>query len=67
MSHNASENKIFANKIVAEHLKTTDWISGGLTTAMQNRAYSVSARWRVRTADIDGWIADQSKKTESLD
>lgn len=38
-----------------------------LAAAKKIPAFKVGGTWRFRATDIDGWIADQSKKAEGAD
>lgn len=56
MAVNYGDGATLAFKGVVDYLK-----------AAERTAFKVGGTWRFRTADIDGWIADQSKKAEGTD
>ena len=64
---NTSESEILTIKEVAEFLKVTERTIYRLAAAKQIPAFKVGGTWRFRATDIDGWIADQSKKAGSTD
>ncbi|WP_182342458.1 methylation-associated defense system helix-turn-helix domain-containing protein MAD1 [Comamonas koreensis] len=67
MFNNTSESEILTIKEVAEFLKVTERTIYRLAAAKQIPAFKVGGTWRFRATDIDGWIADQSKKAENTD
>jgi excisionase family DNA binding protein len=67
MLPNTSESEILTIKEVAEFLKVTERTIYRLAAAKQIPAFKVGGTWRFRATDIDGWIADQSKKAGSTD
>lgn len=67
MPNNASESKILTIKDVAEYLKVTERTIYRLAAAKKIPAFKVGGAWRFRAADIDGWIADQTKTAEGTD
>ena len=67
MPKNTSESGVLTIKEVAEYLKVTDRTIYRLAAAKKIPAFKVGGTWRFRTADIDGWIAAQSKKAEDAD
>ena len=67
MTRNNSESGILTIKEVAEYLKVTERTIYRLAAAKKIPAFKVGGTWRFRTADIDGWIADQSTKSEGTD
>ena len=67
MPSNISESGILTIKDVAEYLKVTERTIYRLAAAKQIPAFKVGGSWRFRQADIDGWIAAQSKKVEGTD
>lgn len=67
MPDNTSESEILTIREVAEYLKVTERTIYRLAAAKQIPAFKVGGSWRFRKADIDGWIADQSKKAEGTD
>lgn len=67
MPLNTSESAILTIKEVAEYLKVTERTIYRLAAAKKIPAFKVGGTWRFRTTDIDGWIADQSKKVEDAD
>ena len=64
MPKNTSESGILTIKEVAEYLKVTERTIYRLAAAKKIPAFKVGGTWRFRATDIDGWIADQSKKAE---
>ena len=67
MSSSTREGEILTIKQVAEYLKVTERTIYRLAAAKQIPAFKVGGSWRFRQADIDGWIAAQSKKAEGTD
>jgi len=67
MTKNNSESGILTIKEVAEYLKVTERTIYRLAAAKKIPAFKVGGTWRFRTADINGWIADQSKKAEGAE
>lgn len=67
MPHDTGESAILTIKEVAEYLKVTQRTIYKLAAARKIPAFRVGGAWRFRAADIDGWIADQSKKAEDTD
>ena len=67
MPNNTSESGILTIKEVAEYLKVTERTIYRLAAAKKIPAFKVGGTWRFRATDIDGWIADQSKKAEGAD
>ncbi|OSZ33492.1 DNA-binding protein [Alcaligenes faecalis] len=67
MPKNTSESGILTIKEVAEYLKVTERTIYRLAAAKKIPGFKVGGMWRFRQADIDGWIADQSKKAEDSD
>ncbi|MDF0605888.1 helix-turn-helix domain-containing protein [Neisseriaceae bacterium TC5R-5] len=68
MPNNNSESGILTIKEVAEYLKVTERTIYRLAAAKKIPAFKkVGGTWRFRATDIDGWIADQSKKAEGTD
>lgn len=67
MLPNTSESEILTIKEVAEYLKVTERTIYRLAAAKKMPAFKVGGMWRFRATDIDGWIADQSKKAEDTD
>lgn len=67
MLRKTSESGILAIKDVAEYLKVTERTIYRLAAAKKIPAFKVGGTWRFRATDIDGWIADQSKKAEDSD
>lgn len=67
MTKNNSESGILTIKEVAEYLKVTERTIYRLAAAKKIPAFKVGGTWRFRTADIDGWIAEQSKKAEGAE
>ena len=67
MPKTTSESRILTIKEVAEYLKVTERTIYRLAAAKKIPAFKVGGTWRFRTADIDGWIADQSKWAEGTD
>lgn len=67
MLSNTSDSGILTIKEVAEYLKVTERTIYRLAAAKKIPAFKVGGTWRFRTVDIDGWIADQSKKPEGTD
>ena len=67
MPKNTNENGILTIKEVAEYLKVTERTIYRLAAANKIPAFKVGGTWRFRTADIDSWIADQSKRVEAAD
>ena len=67
MPQNSSENGILTIKEVAEYLKVTERTIYKLAAAKRIPAFKVGGTWRFPATDIDGWIADQSKKAEGTD
>ncbi|ACK53723.1 helix-turn-helix domain-containing protein [Thauera aminoaromatica] len=62
-----SEGEILTIKQVADYLKVTERTIYRLAAAKKIPAFKVGGTWRFRATDIDGWIADQSKKAEGTD
>lgn len=67
MLKNTSESGILTIKEVSEYLKVTERTIYRLAAAKKIPAFKVGGTWRFRTADIDRWIADQTKKAEDTD
>ncbi len=67
MSQNTSESAILTIKDVAAYLKVTERTIYKLAAAKKIPAFKVGGTWRFRATDIDGWIADQSRKAEGTD
>ena len=67
MPTSTSEGEILTIKQVAEYLKVTERTIYRLAAAKKIPAFKVGGTWRFRATDIDGWIADQSKKAEGTD
>ena len=67
MTTSADEGAILTLKQVAEFLKVTERTIYRLAAAKKIPAFKVGGTWRFRATDIDGWIADQSKKAEGTD
>ncbi len=67
MSTSTSESEILTIKQVADYLKVTERTIYRLAAAKKIPAFKVGGTWRFRATDIDGWIADQSKKAEGAD
>lgn len=67
MSKSTSEGEILTIKQVADYLKVTERTIYRLAAAKKIPAFKVGGTWRFRASDIDGWIADQSKKAEGTD
>lgn len=67
MPENTSESGILTIKAVAEYLKVTERTIYRLAAAKQIPAFKVGGSWRFRQADIDGWIAGQTKTSEGTD
>jgi len=67
MPMNSGEGEILTIKEVAGYLKVTERTIYRLAGAKKIPAFKVGGTWRFRTADIDGWIAAQSKKAEGTD
>jgi len=67
MPKNTSESGILTIKEVAEYLKVTERTIYRLAAAKKIPAFKVGGIWRFRATDIDGWIADQSKKAGGTD
>lgn len=65
MPTNNSEGGVLTIKEVAEYLKVTERTIYRLAAAKKIPAFKVGGTWRFRTADIDGWIAAQSKTLEA--
>ncbi len=65
MPTNNSEGGILTIKEVAKYLKVTERTIYRLAAAKEIPAFKVGGTWRFKTADIDGWIAAQSKKPEA--
>lgn len=65
MPTNNSEGGILTIKEVAKYLKVTERTIYRLAAVKKIPAFKVGGAWRFRTADIDGWIATQSKKPEA--
>jgi excisionase family DNA binding protein len=65
MTTNNSEGGILTIKEVAEYLKVTERTIYRLAAAKKIPAFKVGGTWRFKTADIDGWIAAQSKTPEA--
>lgn len=65
MTKNNSESGILTIREVAEYLKVTERTIYRQAAARRIPAFKVGGTWRFRTADIDGWIADQSTRVES--
>jgi excisionase family DNA binding protein len=61
------EGEIITIKQVADYLKVTERTIYRLAAAKKIPAFKVGGTWRFRATDIDGWIADQSKKAEGAD
>jgi excisionase family DNA binding protein len=64
MPTNNSESEIIIKEI-AECLKVTERTIHRLAGARKIPAFKVGGMWRFRIADIDRWIAAQSKKSEA--
>jgi excisionase family DNA binding protein len=64
---NTSEGDILTIREVAEYLKVTERTIYRLASAKKIPAFKVGGTWRFRATDIDGWIADQSKRAEGAD
>ena len=62
-----SNGEILTIKQVADYLKVTERTIYRLAAAKKIPAFKVGGTWRFRATDIDGWIADQSKKAEGTD
>lgn len=62
-----SEGEILTIKDVAEYLKVTERTIYRLAAAKKIPAFKVGGIWRFRMADLDDWIATQSKKVERAD
>jgi len=58
---------ILTIKEVAEYLKVMERTIYRLAAAKKIPAFKVGGTWRFLAMDIDGWIADQSKKAEGAD
>lgn len=67
MTANNSEGEILTIKDIAEYLKVTERTIYRLAAAKKIPAFKVGGTWRFRKADIDGWIAAQSKRAEEAD
>jgi len=67
MPKNTSESGILTIKEVAEYLKVTERTIYRLAAAKKIPGFKVGGMWRFRQADINGWIADPSKKAEDSD
>ena len=67
MSISTSDGEILTIKQVADYLKVTERTIYRLAAAKKIPAFKVGGTWRFRATDIDGWIADQSKKAEGTD
>lgn len=67
MSTNSIEGEILTITEVADYLKVTERTIYRLAAAKKIPAFKVGGTWRFRATDIDGWIADQSKKAEGTD
>lgn len=67
MPNNTSESRILTIKDVAEYLKVTERTIYRLAAAKKIPAFKVGGTWRFRTADINSWIADQTKTAEGSD
>jgi len=52
---------------VAAYLKAGKRTIYRLVAAKKIPAFKLGSTWRFRKQDIDGWIADQSKKAEGTD
>jgi excisionase family DNA binding protein len=63
MPTNDNKSGILTLKEVAEYLKVTERTIYRLAGAEKIPAFKVGGMWRFRTADIDGWIAAQSKRS----
>ena len=58
---------IFTLDDVAAYLKVSKRTVYRLASAKKIPAFKVGGTWRFRATDIDGWIADESKKAEGAD
>lgn len=67
MPKNTGEGDVLTIKEVAEYFKVTERTIYRLAAAKKIPAFKVGGTWRFRTADIDDWIAAQSKKAEETD
>lgn len=67
MTMSASESTVLTIKEVAKYLKVTERTIYRLAAAKKIPGFKVGGMWRFRQADIDCWIADQSKRVESTD
>jgi excisionase family DNA binding protein len=67
MTKHNSESGILTIREVAEFLKVTERTIYRLAAAKKIPAFKVGGTWRFRSADIDGWIASQSKQAEDAD
>lgn len=67
MAWSPGASEIMRIKEVAEYLKVTERTIYRLAAAKKIPAFKVGGTWRFRATDIDGWIADQSKKAEGTD
>lgn len=67
MRPSASQSGILTINEIAEYLKVTERTIYRLAAARQIPAFKVGGSWRFRQADIESWIAAQSKKAEGTD
>lgn len=67
MPKNTSESAILTIKEVAEYLKVTDRTFYRLAASQKVPALVAGATRRLQATDIDGWMADQSKKADGTD
>lgn len=67
MPNSNGEDGVLTIKEVAEYLKVTERTIYRLAAAKKIPAFKVGGTWRFRTADINDWIAAQSKKAEGTD
>ncbi len=67
MTQNTSSEGVLTLAEVAAYLKVTERTIYRLAGAKKIPAFKVGGTWRFRATDIDGWIADQSKKAEGTD
>jgi len=65
MSLSPSEGEILTIRQIAEYLKVTERTIYRLAAAKKIPAFKVGGTWRFRKADIDGWIAAQSRNAEA--
>jgi excisionase family DNA binding protein len=65
--NNTSGSGIRTSKEVADYLRVMEMTVYRLAAAKKIPAFKVGGTWRFRATDIDGWIADQSKKAEGTD